>query len=103
RHPPAGTQLVHAALRGVLGRPAVQAGSMNTPGYLRFDFSSGDQLTEKQLEQIEEIANSAVDTDYHVNTIETSLEEAKAMGAMALFGENYGNQVRVVRSEEPHV
>lgn len=74
---------------------------MNKPGYLRFDFSYGDQLTEKQLQQIEEIANSAVDTDYQVNTIETSLEEAKAMGAMALFGENYGNQVRVVEIGGP--
>ncbi len=96
-----GTHLIHAALREVLGPTAVQAGSMNKPGYLRFDFSYGDQLTEKQLQQIEEIANSAVDTDYQVNTIETSLEEAKAMGAMALFGENYGNQVRVVEIGGP--
>ncbi len=91
-----GTHLIHAALREVLGPNAVQAGSLNKPGYLRFDFSYGNQLTAAQLQQIEEIANSAVDSDYQVNTIETSLDEAKAMGAMALFGENYGSQVRVV-------
>ena len=74
---------------------------MNKPGYLRFDFNYGEQLTEHQLGQIEEIANGAVDSDYQVNTIETSLEEAKAMGAMALFGENYGSEVRVVEIGGP--
>ncbi len=96
-----GTHLIHAALREVLGPTAVQAGSMNKPGYLRFDFNYGEQLTEHQLGQIEEIANGAVDSDYQVNTIETSLEEAKAMGAMALFGENYGTEVRVVEIGGP--
>lgn len=96
-----GTHLIHAALREVLGPTAVQAGSMNKPGYLRFDFNYGEQLTENQLNQIEEIANGAVDSDYQVNTIETSLEEAKAMGAMALFGENYGSEVRVVEIGGP--
>ncbi|HIW96489.1 MAG TPA: alanine--tRNA ligase [Candidatus Corynebacterium gallistercoris] len=96
-----GTHLIHAALREVLGPTAVQAGSLNKPGYLRFDFTYGDQLTADQLRRIEEIANGAVDTDYQVNTIETSLEEAKAMGAMALFGENYGDQVRVVEIGGP--
>src|SRR5699024_11437947 len=84
-----------------LGPTAVQAGTMIKPGYLSFDISYADQLTEKQREQIEAIANSAVNTDCQVNTIETSLEEAKAMGAMALFGENYGNQVRVVEIGGP--
>ena len=96
-----GTHLIHAALREVLGPTAVQAGSLNQPGYFRFDFTYGDQLTEHQMTQIEEIANSAVDSDYQVNTIETSLDEAKAMGAMALFGENYGDQVRVVEIGGP--
>ena len=63
-----GTHLIHAALREVLGPTAVQAGSMNKPGYLRFDFNYGEQLTEHQLGQIEEIANGAVDSDYQVNT-----------------------------------
>ncbi len=96
-----GTHLIHAALRDVLGPTAVQAGSMNRPGYLRFDFQYGDQLTAEQLARIEDIANAAVDSDYKVNTIETSLEEARAMGAMALFGENYGDEVRVVEIGGP--
>ncbi|MGP9723475.1 alanine--tRNA ligase [Corynebacterium sp. AOP40-9SA-29] len=96
-----GTHLIHAALRDVLGPTAVQAGSMNKPGYLRFDFKYGTQLTDDQLRRIQEISNEAVDTDYKVNTIETSLEEAKSMGAMALFGENYGSQVRVVEIGGP--
>ncbi|MBF0581942.1 alanine--tRNA ligase [Corynebacterium sp. ED61] len=96
-----GTHLIHAALRQVLGPTAVQAGSLNKPGYLRFDFNYGDQLTDTQLRDIEQIANGAVDTDYEVITIETSLDEAKKMGAMALFGENYGSKVRVVEIGGP--
>ena len=95
------THLIHAALREVLGPTAVQAGSMNKPGYLRFDFNYTEALTPKQLQQIEEITNQAVDSDWVVNTIETTLEEAKAMGAMALFGENYDNVVRVVEIGGP--
>ncbi|ALC06034.1 Alanine-tRNA ligase [Corynebacterium deserti GIMN1.010] len=95
------THLIHAALRQVLGPTAVQAGSMNRPGYLRFDFNYTEQLTPAQIEQIQTITNEAVDTDWAVNTVETSLEEAKAMGAMALFGENYGNIVRVVEIGGP--
>lgn len=96
-----GTHVIHAALRHVLGPTAVQAGSLNKPGYLRFDFNYGQQLTEAQLKDIEQIANGAVDSDYEVSTIETSLEEAKAMGALALFGENYGERVRVVEIGGP--
>ena len=96
-----GTHLIHAALREVLGKTAVQAGSLNKPGYLRFDFTYGAGLTEAQLNEIEAIANGAVDADYAVNTIETTLDEAKAMGAMALFGENYGENVRVVEIGGP--
>ncbi|BAU95981.1 alanyl-tRNA synthetase [Corynebacterium suranareeae] len=95
------THLIHAALRQVLGPTAVQAGSMNKPGYLRFDFNYTEQLTPAQIEQIQAITNEAVDTDWAVNTVETSLEEAKAMGAMALFGENYGSTVRVVEIGGP--
>ncbi|MEJ6012397.1 alanine--tRNA ligase [Corynebacterium sp. H127] len=95
------THLIHAALRQVLGPTAVQAGSMNKPGYLRFDFNYTDALTPEQLHQIEQITNQAVDTDWQVNTIETSLDEAKAMGAMALFGENYGSEVRLVEIGGP--
>lgn len=95
------THLIHAAVRQVLGPTAVQAGSLNRPGYLRFDFNYTEQLTQAQMDEIALIANQAVDSDFAVNTIETSLEEAKAMGAMALFGENYGNNVRVVEIGGP--
>lgn len=95
------THLIHAALRQVLGPTAVQAGSMNKPGYLRFDFNYTEQLTPAQLEEISLIANQAVDADFAVNTFETSLAKAKEMGAMALFGENYGDEVRVVEIGGP--
>lgn len=95
------THLIHAALRQTLGPTAVQAGSMNKPGYLRFDFNYAQALTPAQLEEIELVTNEAVDTDWDVNTTEMPLDEAKAMGAMALFGENYGNIVRVVEIGGP--
>ena len=95
------THLIHAALRQVLGPTAVQAGSMNKPGYLRFDFNYTDQLSPAQLEEISLIANQAVDADFAVNTFETSLDRAKEMGALALFGENYGDEVRVVEIGGP--
>ncbi|MGW0158573.1 alanine--tRNA ligase [Mycobacterium sp. NPDC003323] len=96
-----GTHMVHAALREVLGPNAVQAGSLNRPGYLRFDFNWQGSLTEAQRTQIEEVANEAVQADYAVNTFNTALEQAKAMGAMALFGENYPDEVRVVEIGGP--
>ncbi len=91
-----GTHMVHAALRQVLGPTAVQAGSLNRPGYLRFDFNWQGALTDDQRSQIEEVTNQAVEADYPVNTFVTALDKAKAMGAMAMFGENYPDQVRVV-------
>ncbi|GAA2381440.1 MULTISPECIES: alanine--tRNA ligase [Gordonia] len=96
-----GTHMVHAALREVLGPTATQAGSLNRPGYLRFDFHAGSGLTDAQREEIERIANQAVEANYAVNTFETDLAKAKAMGAMALFGENYGDRVRVVEIGGP--
>ncbi|MDN6430495.1 alanine--tRNA ligase [Corynebacterium flavescens] len=95
------THLIHAALRQVLGPTAVQAGSLNRPGYLRFDFNYTEQLTPQQLQEIATITNQAVDADLEVTTIETTLDKAKSMGAMALFGENYGSQVRVVEIGGP--
>ncbi|AGF72586.1 alanine--tRNA ligase [Corynebacterium halotolerans] len=95
------THLIHAALRQVLGPTAVQAGSLNRPGYLRFDFNYTDSLSPGQLDEIGLITNQAVDADWQVNTVETSLDEAKKMGAMALFGENYGENVRVVEIGGP--
>ncbi|MEH3133335.1 MAG: alanine--tRNA ligase [Mycolicibacterium neoaurum] len=96
-----GTHMVHAALREVLGPNAVQAGSLNRPGYLRFDFNWQGALSEAQRTQIEEVANEAVQADYAVNTFNTGLDQAKAMGAMALFGENYPDEVRVVEIGGP--
>lgn len=96
-----GTHLVHAALRQVLGPNAVQAGSLNRPGYLRFDFTWQGALSEQQRGEIEEVANAAVQADYGVNTFVTQLDQAKAMGAMALFGEQYPDQVRVVEIGGP--
>lgn len=96
-----GTHMVHAALRQVLGPNAVQAGSLNRPGYLRFDFNSQSALTEQQFSQIQEVANEAVQADYPVNTFLTGLDKAKAMGAMAMFGEQYPDEVRVVEIGGP--
>ncbi|MBJ7338549.1 alanine--tRNA ligase [Mycolicibacterium sp.] len=96
-----GTHMVHAALRQVLGPNAVQAGSLNRPGYLRFDFNWQGALTDEQREQIEVVTNEAVEADYAVNTFNTKLEKAKAMGAMALFGEAYPEDVRLVEIGGP--
>jgi alanyl-tRNA synthetase len=96
-----GTHMVHAALRQVLGPNAVQAGSLNRPGYLRFDFNWQGALTESQREEIEVVTNEAVEADFAVNTFNTKLEKAKAMGAMALFGEAYPDDVRVVEITTP--
>ncbi|MEZ0353154.1 alanine--tRNA ligase [Mycobacterium sp. pR1184] len=96
-----GTHMVHAALRQVLGPNAVQAGSLNRPGYLRFDFNWQGALTDEQRSQIEEVTNEAVQADFEVHTFNESLEKAKAMGAMALFGEAYPDEVRVVEIGGP--
>lgn len=96
-----GTHMVHAALRQVLGPNAVQAGSLNRPGYLRFDFNWQGALSEDQRTQIEEVTNEAVEADFEVHSFTTDLEKAKSMGAMALFGEAYPDEVRVVEIGGP--
>ncbi|MGY0500127.1 alanine--tRNA ligase [Nocardia sp. FBN12] len=96
-----GTHMVHAALRQILGPNAVQAGSLNKPGYLRFDFNWQGALSEQQKADIEVVSNDAVGADFPVNTFVTDLPKAKEMGAMALFGENYGDEVRVVEIGGP--
>jgi alanyl-tRNA synthetase len=90
------THLVHAALRDTLGKTATQAGSLNRAGYLRFDFSWGQALSGDTKTEIEEIANRAVQDGLEVTTRIMSLDDAKAAGAMALFGEKYGSTVRMV-------
>ncbi|MFE5475003.1 alanine--tRNA ligase [Nocardia sp. NPDC056541] len=96
-----GTHMVHAALRQILGPNAVQAGSLNKPGYLRFDFNWQGALSEQQKADIEAVSNDAVGANFPVNTFVTDLPNAKKMGAMALFGENYGDEVRVVEIGGP--
>ncbi|MFC9788388.1 alanine--tRNA ligase [Rhodococcus sp. NPDC127528] len=96
-----GTHMVHAALRQVLGPNTTQKGSLNKPGYLRFDFAWQNQLSAHQLADIEAVANEAVAANHTVNTFVTDLTKAKQMGAMALFGENYGDEVRVVEIGGP--
>jgi len=90
------THLVHAALRDTLGKSATQAGSLNRAGYMRFDFSWGQTLSDATKTEIEEIANNAVRDNLQVTTRVLPLDEAKAAGAMALFGEKYGDTVRMV-------
>src|SRR6202012_6013897 len=96
-----GTHMVHAALRQVLGPNAVQAGSLNRPGYLRFDFNWQGPLSDEQRTQVEEVTNEAVQADFEVHTFTEQLEKAKAMGAMAMFGEAYPDEVRVVEIGGP--
>ena len=96
-----GTHMVHAALRQVLGPNAVQAGSLNRPGYLRFDFNWQGPLSDEQRRQVEEVTNEAVQADFEVHTFTEDLEKAKAMGAMAMFGEKYPDRVRVVEIGGP--
>jgi alanyl-tRNA synthetase len=95
------THLVHAALHEVLGKDANQAGSYNKPGYMRLDFSWRQGLSEGARGEIEDIANRAIREDLPVTTTVMGLEEAKALGAMALFGEKYGERVRVVEIGGP--
>lgn len=90
------THLVHAALREVLGSTAHQAGSLNRAGYMRLDFSWNDALSPETRADIEGRANEAIASDYEVVTREMPIDEAKALGAMALFGEKYGDVVRMV-------
>ena len=90
------THLLHQALKDVLGTHANQAGSLVTPTGLRFDFSHFGQVTSEELAEMERIVNEKIWAGLEVVTIETTLEDAKSRGAMALFGEKYGKLVRMV-------
>lgn len=90
------THLVHAALRDTLGPHATQAGSLNRAGYLRLDFSWNQALPGDAEVAIESIVNSAIRDDLEVTTRILPVDDAKALGAMALFGEKYGDTVRMV-------
>lgn len=90
------THLLHAALHNVIGEHATQAGSLNEQDFLRFDFTHFEAVTAEELRRIEEEVNEQIWKAIPVVTVETDIDTAKAMGAMALFGEKYGKEVRVV-------
>jgi len=90
------THLVHRAIRGALGDAAAQAGSENAPGRLRFDFTAPGAVPRSVLGETEDEVNRVLINDLDVRAFHTSVDEARAMGALALFGEKYGNEVRVV-------
>ncbi|SDH58018.1 alanyl-tRNA synthetase [Alteribacillus persepolensis] len=94
------THLLHQALKDVLGDHVNQAGSLVSDERLRFDFSHFGQVKQEELERIEEIVNDKVARAIPVVIEQKTLEEAKAMGAMALFGEKYGDNVRVVQVDD---
>jgi alanyl-tRNA synthetase len=96
------THLMHAALHKVLGDHARQAGSLVAPDRLRFDFNHPDGMSADQIERVEKIVNDAVAADYAVNSRTKSREEAIAEGAMALFGEKYGEVVRTITISDEH-
>ena len=91
------THLLHAALHNVIGEHATQAGSLNDEAVLRFDFTHFEAVTADELRRIEEEVNQQIWNAIPVETVETDIDTAKAMGAMALFGEKYGKNVRVVK------
>ncbi|HEM3662872.1 TPA: alanine--tRNA ligase [Streptococcus suis] len=90
------THLLHAALHNIIGEHATQAGSLNEQDILRFDFTHFEAVTAEELRRIEEEVNEQIWNAIPVVTVETDIDTAKEMGAMALFGEKYGKEVRVV-------
>lgn len=91
------THLLHRALKNVLGEHVNQAGSLVAPDRLRFDFTHFGAMTEEELQRVEQEVNEQIWKNIEVTTMYKPLQEAKAMGAMALFGEKYGEIVRVVQ------
>ncbi len=94
------THLVHRAFRGALGETAAQAGSENSPGRFRFDFTAVGAVPAPVLADVEDEVNEVLINDLDVRAFYTSISEARSMGALALFGEKYGDEVRVVEVGE---
>ncbi|MGW3998529.1 alanine--tRNA ligase [Amycolatopsis sp. NPDC004772] len=90
------THLVHAAVRGAYGKRAAQAGSLNSPGRMRFDFTTPGSVSADVLTEVEEEVNDYLQTNVEVQSYTTTKDKALELGAVALFGEKYGNDVRVV-------
>jgi alanyl-tRNA synthetase len=90
------THMVHRAIRGALGDAAAQAGSENSPGRLRFDFTAAGAIPLAVLRDVEDEVNTVLIDDLAVRAFVTPIDEARSMGAIALFGEKYGDEVRVV-------
>ncbi|MCU7724845.1 alanine--tRNA ligase [Actinoplanes sp. KI2] len=90
------THLIHQTMRHFLGESATQAGSLNAPGRLRFDFNTPGAVSPAVLHDVEQQVNEVLLRDLEVHAFITSQEEARRLGAMALFGEKYGDEVRVV-------
>jgi alanyl-tRNA synthetase len=95
------THLLHSALHQVLGENARQAGSSVTPDRFRFDFNHPEAMTPEQVERVEKLVNEAVAADYPVRPVVKAREQAVAEGAMALFGEKYGDTVRTITIGDP--
>ena len=91
------THLLHAALHNIVGEHALQAGSLNEVEFLRFDFTHFAPVSKEELADIERQVNEVIWQSLAVETVETDIDTAKEMGAMALFGEKYGKNVRVVK------
>ncbi|GLW06356.1 alanine--tRNA ligase [Microtetraspora sp. NBRC 13810] len=90
------THLVHRGFRNALGESAAQAGSENSPGRFRFDFTAAGAVSPAMLRDVEDEVNAVLIDDLRVNAFYTSQAEARAMGALALFGEKYGDEVRII-------
>ncbi len=97
------THLLHAATLEILGPEALQKGSNITPERVRFDFAYNKKLTDEQIKQLEDLVNAAIEKDYPVSYQMLSVDEAKAKGAIGLFGDTYGEKVKVYTVGDPDV
>ncbi|HEV7933846.1 MAG TPA: alanine--tRNA ligase [Actinomadura sp.] len=94
------THMVHRGFRNALGESAAQAGSENSPGRFRFDFTAAGAVPPSMLRDVEDEVNAILINDLDVRAFHTSIDDARKMGALALFGEKYGDEVRVVEVGE---